>query len=89
MKEKKRRPERMCIACRAMKDKAQLIRIVRSPEDVFSLDQTGKARGRGAYVCNDIACIQKCAKARLLNKSFKTKVDEGVYQALLEEFTRL
>ena len=52
-------PQRMCIACREMKPKNEMIRVVRSPEGEISLDFTGKKNGRGAYVCDGEACIKK------------------------------
>ena len=84
MKEKKS-PQRMCIACRTMRDKRELIRIVKSPEGVISLDFTGKKNGRGAYVCPTEECILKCRKAKLLNRVFSSQVDDEVYDVLIKE----
>lgn len=84
MKEKKS-PQRMCIACRTMRDKRELIRIVKSPEGIISLDFTGKKNGRGAYVCPSEACINKCRKAKLLNRAFSSQVDNEVYDNLIKE----
>lgn len=84
MKEKKS-PQRMCIACRTMRDKRELIRIVRSPEGVISLDFTGKKNGRGAYVCPSEECINKCRKVKLLNRAFSSQVDDEVYDNLIKE----
>lgn len=85
MKDKKL-PQRMCIACREMKDKRELIRIVKSPDGAISLDFTGKKNGRGAYICPLRPCIEKCVKARLINKQFKCEVDKSVYDNILGEF---
>lgn len=85
MKDKKK-SERMCIACRVMQDKKNLIRIVRSPEGDITLDYTGKKNGRGAYICNNISCIEKCEKQKLIHKSFKTDAGNEVYQKIKEEF---
>ncbi len=87
MKEKKT-PLRMCIACREMKDKRELIRIVRTPEGEITLDFTGKKNGRGAYVCADKACMEKCRKSKILSKAFKQNVDSDVYDKLVEELER-
>ena len=84
----KKTPQRMCIACKEMHDKRDLIRFVRSPEGEISLDFTGKKNGRGAYVCNRLECIEKCCKAKLLNKTFKQEVAAAVYERLIEEFKR-
>ncbi|MGN0771361.1 MAG: RNase P modulator RnpM [Christensenellales bacterium] len=79
-------PERTCIACHNHKPKNELIRIVKDAEGNFSLDFTGKKAGRGAYVCNNIECIQKCAKTKALNKAFKTNVPQEVYDAIVEQY---
>ena len=83
--EKKKTPQRMCIACRASKDKKDLIRIVKTESD-FILDKTGKLNGRGSYVCNNHECIEKVIKNRILNKIFKTNIDQDVYDNLRENF---
>ena len=82
----KKSPQRMCIACREMRDKRELIRIVRSPEGEISLDFTGRKNGRGAYVCKNRDCILKCRKSNALSRAFSTQVDAEVYDKLLEEF---
>ncbi|HBK86474.1 MAG TPA: DUF448 domain-containing protein, partial [Firmicutes bacterium] len=53
----RRVPERMCVGCKAMRPKRELIRVVRSPEGEVSLDMTGKKSGRGAYVCHNVSCL--------------------------------
>ena len=82
----KTQPKRMCIGCRGSFDKKDLIRIVRTPEGSIVLDRTGKAAGRGAYLCDNIECFKKCIKSKLLNKAFKVFVPEHVYNDLLEKF---
>lgn len=69
MKEKKI-PMRMCIACHEMKPKKEMLRIVKPKDGEVSIDFTGKAAGRGAYICDNSECIKKLRKARLLNKVF-------------------
>ena len=82
----KKIPQRMCIACKVHKDKKELIRVVRSQDGQISLDFTGKKAGRGAYICNDINCINKMVKNKLLQKAFETPVDDETYLALQNEF---
>ena len=82
----KKIPQRMCIACKEKKDKKALIRIVKSKDDVISLDFTGKAAGRGAYICNDINCINKLVKGKLLNKAFEMPIADETYQRIVDEF---
>ena len=77
---------RMCIACRGLFDKKDLRRIVRTPEGDVRFDPTGKAAGRGAYICGDPECLKKIVKNRLLNKSFKVNVSQEAYESLLSAY---
>lgn len=78
-------PQRMCVACREMKDKRQLLRVVRSPEGELSLDATGKAPGRGAYLCRDAVCLKRARKVRALEKALKTPISEDCWQLIEAE----
>lgn len=82
----KKIPLRTCIACRAVKDKREMLRIVRTPDGDIKLDLTGKAAGRGAYICGDKECIKKLRKQKILNKVFSCEVDAGVYDGIEKEF---
>lgn len=75
-------PERSCSVCHNKYDKSELIRIVRTPNGEFIIDSTGKAQGRGAYICKSRECIEKCIKKRALNKSFKTNVPDELYATI-------
>ncbi len=68
------KPLRMCVVCREMKEKRELIRVVRSKDGGFSLDPTGKMSGRGAYVCRDEKCLSRLEKVRGLERAFKGSV---------------
>lgn len=81
----KKVPMRMCVACRTVKPKRELIRVVKYGEDI-SLDRTGKKNGRGAYICDNPDCIAKLKKQKLLNKVFSCSVEESVYDKITEEF---
>lgn len=78
----KKEPLRMCIACREMKDKKSLLRIVKDKEEKIFVDLTGKANGRGAYICKNLECLEKLKKQKILNKTFKTMIDEEVYREI-------
>ncbi len=82
----KKTPLRMCIVCKEMKPKNELLRIVRNPEGEFLFDKSGKANGRGAYICAEGDCVERCLKKKLLNKAFKSNLDESVYAKLSEEY---
>ena len=77
-------PMRQCVACRTMKGKRELIRIVKS-EDGISVDKTGKKNGRGAYVCKDKNCVEKLKKQKILSRVFSAPVDGAVYDEISEE----
>ena len=81
----KRKPQRTCLGCRTSKDKNELIRIVRSPEGTVSCDLTGKANGRGAYICPDSACLAKAVKSRALARALKAEIPEDVISRLTRE----
>ena len=68
-------PERTCIGCNEKKEKKQLIRIVKNSEGNINVDTTGKANGRGAYICKNIECLEKAIKSKKLERSLKTKID--------------
>ena len=70
-------PLRMCIACRQMKPKEQLFRIVKQEDKIF-VDNSYKANGRGAYVCKEQDCVQKAIKTKALNRTFKKEVGQDV-----------
>lgn len=84
----KKIPLRMCVACRNMLPKSELLRIVRS-DGGLSFDVTGKKSGRGAYVCKNPECIAKCAKKHFLDKAFGEKIPDEVYERLKNECAEL
>jgi len=67
-----------------MIDKRELLRIVKTPEDNFCIDETGKASGRGAYLCKDEKCLKMLEKSRGLDRSFKGKVPQKIYDEIRE-----
>ena len=85
----KKIPMRMCVGCRQMLPKKSMIRIVRQQDGTIHLDTTGKAAGRGAYICRGEQCLNACMKANALSKAFETKVDQELYEALREEMRKL
>ena len=75
----------MCVGCREMKPKKELIRVVRQPSGQVMLDRTGKAAGRGAYVCPDSACLEKARKSRVLERTLEATIEPEVYDQLAQE----
>ncbi len=79
---------RMCVACRASKDKRSLVRIVKDKEGNINIDLTGKMNGRGAYICKDKACFEKLKKTKALNRAFKTNISDEVILKLQDEILK-
>ena len=78
-------PKRMCVACREMKEKREMFRVVKNAAGEIFADFSGKAAGRGAYICNNDECVKKLKKQRLLNKAFSAPVSDEVYRRIEEE----
>ena len=81
----KKIPMRQCMGCRERKAKRELIRVVRCTDGSVCLDFSGKLNGRGAYLCNDVACLQKAQKSKALERSLEVPIPEEVYCRLLGE----
>lgn len=78
----KKVPQRQCLGCREMKDKKELIRVVKSPEGNISLDFSGKKPGRGAYVCPSLTCFAKVRKSKALERTFSVAIPPEIYEEL-------
>ena len=81
----KKIPQRQCVGCRTMKNKRDLIRVVKSPAGEISLDFVGKKPGRGAYLCPDSACLTCARKTKALERAFETAIPAEIYDALLAQ----
>jgi len=79
-------PIRMCVSCREMKPKKELVRVVRSPEGEISIDdERGKKPGRGAYICRNSTCIEKAKKNKILERTLNQKIEDEIYDMLIHE----
>ncbi len=76
-------PLRMCAVCRQSKEKNELLRIVKNKDGEIFIDPTGKANGRGAYICKDGPCIEKAEKTKALDRSFREAVNKEFYSTLV------
>ena len=76
---------RQCMGCNEHKPKAELLRVVRSPDGAVSLDFTGKKSGRGAYICREVKCLQKARKSRRLERVLECSIPDEVYDAMEQE----
>ena len=78
----KKVPIRTCIGCNEAKPKRELIRVVKTAEGDVSIDFTGRANGRGAYICNNVDCLEKAVKTRRLSRAFSMQIDMQIYEDL-------
>lgn len=81
----KKTPMRMCVSCREMRPKKQMKRVVRTPEGAVAIDRTGRANGRGAYLCGRAACLEKAVKSRALERALEVGIEPETYEALRRE----
>lgn len=75
---------RRCVSCREIRHKSEFLRVVKTPAGDFALDFTGKAQGRGAYLCKNEKCAAENLKRRRLDKAFKIKVPAEIYAEICE-----
>lgn len=80
---------RKCVGCGEMKPKKEMLRILRTTEEEFVLDATGKKNGRGAYLCCSLDCFQKAVKSKGLERSFKQAIPADVYERLEKEMNEI
>jgi predicted RNA-binding protein YlxR (DUF448 family) len=80
---------RKCVGCGEMKSKKEMMRVLKTTEDEFVLDATGKKNGRGAYLCFSKDCFEKAVKSKGLERSFKQSIPKEVYQKLEKEMESL
>ncbi len=82
----KKIPMRQCVACRELKEKRDMLRIVKNADGKVFLDFSYKAAGRGAYICDKPECIARLKKGRILDRVFECRIDDGIYSAIEEEY---
>ena len=78
----KKQPQRTCMGCNEKKDKKDLIRIVKNKDNEISIDRTGKKEGRGAYICDDVNCLEKVIKSKRLERIFEMSISQEIYDSL-------
>ena len=84
MKERKT-PIRMCTGCGETKPKRELVRVVKSADNSVFLDLTGKANGRGAYICRSRECLKKARKNKRIDRAFALQIPDDIYNRMEEE----
>ena len=78
----KKKPQRSCTGCNLKKDKNDLLRIVKDQTGKICVDKTGKAPGRGAYLCNSTECLEKAQKTKRLERALDTAIGKEIYEEL-------
>lgn len=81
----KQTPERSCLGCGNIRNKSDLIRVVRTTDGKICVDKTGKLNGRGAYICKSVECLKKALKSKRIDRSLKVMIPEEVYLDLENE----
>ena len=89
MKTRGKVPMRQCTGCREMKNKKEMMPVLKTGEGEILLDTTGRKNGRGAYLCYSLECLEKARKNKGLERSLKTEIPQEVYERLEKEFEEI
>lgn len=82
-------PQRTCVGCRTVRNKRDLVRVVRAPAGTLSVDPRGKAPGRGAYLDPDPACLERGLREGALSRALEVTIDEPTAERLKVEVTEV
>ena len=81
----KKVPLRLCVGCKEMKPKKEMMRVIKSAEGEIFLDTTGKKNGRGAYICKQVECLEKAFSNHGLERSLKISIPKETMENLSKE----
>lgn len=81
----KKKPQRTCLGCREVRNKNELVRIVRTPEGEVIVDARGRANGRGAYICSNAECLRKAVRTKALERALKVEIPEAIIESLARD----
>ncbi|MGN0172767.1 MAG: RNase P modulator RnpM [Acutalibacteraceae bacterium] len=84
MNKPRKLPQRLCTGCGEMKPKRELVRVVKSKDGDIALDLTGRANGRGAYVCRSLSCLQAARRSKRFEKAFSCRIPDEIYDQMEE-----
>ncbi len=85
----KKVPARLCVGCREMKQKKDMVRVLKTTEGEICIDETGRKNGRGAYICKSNACLQSALKSKGLEKSLKVSIPAEIVETLTKEMSEI
>jgi predicted RNA-binding protein YlxR (DUF448 family) len=84
----KKIPLRRCTGCGEQKPKKELVRVVKTPDGEILLDLTGKASGRGAYICNNAECLKKARKSKRIDRTFEITIPDAIYEQMEAQISK-
>jgi predicted RNA-binding protein YlxR (DUF448 family) len=84
----KKKPQRTCLGCREVRNKNELVRIVRTPEGEVIVDARGRTNGRGAYICSNAECLRKAVRTKALERALKVEIPEAVIETLARDIEK-
>lgn len=70
---------RRCAGCGVLKNKSEMIRVIRTKEGEVMVDETQKKNGRGSYICKSLDCLEAAAKRRGLQRDLRYSADPEIY----------
>ena len=85
----KKVPMRTCVVTKEKYTKKELIRIVRTPEGIVEVDETGKKNGKGAYIKLSKEVIDKARKNKAIDRALEVDVPESIYKELEKIIERM
>jgi len=85
----KKVPMRQCVGCRELKNKKDLMRILRTPDNNVIFDDTGRMNGRGAYICPSVECLKKARKTKAIERSLDISIPDEVYDTIERQMSEL
>lgn len=81
----KKSPMRMCVGCHEMREKREMIRVLKMQDNTFCIDAAGRKNGRGAYLCKKMECLNQAVQNHGLERSFKMSIPKEIIAELTEE----
>lgn len=85
----KKVPMRQCVGCRELRNKKDLMRILRTPDNDVIFDDTGRMNGRGAYICPSVECLKKARRTKAIERSLDISIPDEVYDAIERQMSEL
>lgn len=85
----KKVPMRQCVGCRELRNKKDLMRILKTPDNNVIFDDTGRMNGRGAYICPSVECLKKARRTKAIERSLDISITDEVYDAIERQMSEL